>query len=196
MIFNDFGLQSPAAADDGVITANLGVVGYPTATCTAGSITAPSAKDVWPSWIQSATRDNVDYRKMTDFTMTIDPGGDTYNAAAGEQGPQGHLVQGQEVTGSFTVFLTDEDEYDRWQGASSSDFVLTFDTPNKLTSNMNRQMIASLTQFYIENATKGEENEALTLSADYRMVEDATNGLAKFLIRNGVPGIAYGNDSS
>lgn len=194
MVFNDFGMQSPAQADDGLVTANVGWIGFPTATCTLGSLISPSAGEIWPAWVQSVTRDGSAYNKMTNFSMAVDPGAGLQKAAAGVKSPQGHITRGMEVTGSFSIYVTDEDEYNRWKNASANNIVLTWDNPPyPLTSAINVGMIASMNQMYFENVTLAEEDDTLMLNADYRLVEDASTGLFKVTYFNRVPGIAYGN---
>lgn len=193
MVVQELTLNTPAAQRDGLFTGNVTFEGNPTATSTATSLTAVSAVKVWPAWGLSTTRDNSNWFKVTNQSITISAGNRNYRAAAGVRNPQGAFNGPQEVTGSNDILVDDEEEFRRWQGASSQAVRYTWTTPHKLTSGQNQQLTASLLSLFLENVTLGEDDDALTLSADFRTIDDADAGLIKFQLINGVPGTAYGN---
>jgi len=150
--------------------------------------------NVWRACTQKITKNGVNWYKATNFTMAINAGNRNYMTAAGTQNPQGRVYLGQEVTGSFDMLVDSEEEYNDWAGASSMTMVNTWTSPWKLTSSQNQQLIASLTQTYLESIDSSDDDGIFSLSGDYRTINDANNGLAKFVLRNGIPGTAYGNN--
>lgn len=194
MVVTELTFTNPASQEDGLFMGEVNFVGDPTATCNAGSLAATSAMKVWPAWTQKITKNGVNWYKATNFTMAINAGNRNYMTAAGTQNPQGRVYLGQEVTGSFDMLVDSEEEYNDWAGASSMTMVNTWTSPWKLTSSQNQQLIASLTQTYLESIDSSDDDGIFSLSGDYRTINDANNGLAKFVLRNGIPGTAYGNN--
>lgn len=196
MVVQDFSLNTPAEARDGLVTGAVTLEGNPTATCLATSLNSVSAVDVWPSWTLSFTREGTAYDQVVNFSMDYTAGNRNYRSATGSQNPQGAVYLGQELTGSIDILLSDETEYNRWQGASSNNLVAKWNSPWKLTSTENQLIYASMTQLYFEDLSKNDADGLLQLTGDFRTINDANNGLLKFLFRNTVPGIAYGNTVS
>lgn len=194
MVVTNTTFTNPASQEDGLFMGEVEFVGDPTATCNATSLNATSAMKVWPAWTQAMTKNGTQWYKATNFTMQINAGNRNYMTAAGTQNPQGRVYLGQEVTGSFDMLVDSEEEYNDWAGASSMQMVSTWTSPWKLTSSQNQQLIASLTQTYLESIDASDDDGIFSLSGDYRTINDANNGIGKFVLRNGVPGIAYGNN--
>ena len=196
MVVQSFSIDTPAEVRDGLVTGSVSLEGNPTATCTATSLNAVSAVNVWPSWVLSLTRDGTAYNKVMNFSIEYTAGNRNYRTATGYQNPQGAVYLGQELTGSIDILLNDETEYNRWQGASSNNIVAKWDSPHKLTSASNQLIYASMNQLYFEDLSKGDADGLLNLTGNFRTINDANNGLVKFLVRNNVPGVAYGNSVS
>lgn len=192
MTVTTLGLTNPAEQRDGVFSGTATFEGYPTATCTLGSLNSVSPISIWPAWTQAINKNGSNWYKATNFAMTINSGNRNYRAAAGVQGPQGKVYLGQEVTGSFQILVDSEEEYNAWLGTSALTLYSNWNSPYKMTSSQNEQIEASMTSLYLENISKADQDGVIVLSADFRPIEDANDGIAKFRIRNGVPGIAYG----
>lgn len=194
MVVQNLNLENPAGTRDGIFTGTVTVEGYPTATCTAGSLNSVSPILVWPSWTQKITKNGADWFKATNFSMAINSGNRNYRAAAGKQNPQGQVFLMQEVTGAFQILADDAAEYNEWRGASAIQMVSEWTAPWKLTSTQNQLISASMNSLYLENVTPGDEDDVFVLSADFRTIENADTGLLKMRFLNNVPGIAYGNN--
>lgn len=194
MVVQQLNLENAAGTRDGIFTGNVTLEGYPTATCTAGSLNSVSPILIWPAWTQSLTKNGVNWLKVTNFSMQVNSGNRNYRAAAGVQNPQGQLYLGQDVSGAFQILADTEEEYNEWLGGSRVILVSDWTSPWKLTSSQNQNISASLTSMYLENITTSEEDQVFTLSADFRAIEDANDGLMKIKFINNIPGIAYGGD--
>lgn len=193
MVVQEFTLNFPAAQRDGLMTGEVSFEGYPTVTCNAASYAATSPVGVWPSWGLSVTRDNATWNRITNAAFTLMGGNRNYRAAAGTQVPQGTFFGPREVTGSMDVILDDEGEFNRWRGASSHQMHWNIDTPWKLTSTQNQALSCSFLSTYIEDMSLSDEEDMLMMSLDFRTIENAEAGVARFKVICGVPGVAFGN---
>jgi hypothetical protein len=193
MVVQELTLNTPAEQRDGLVTGNVTFEGFPGATCNSTSQMASSSVGPWPSWGLSVTRDSIAWNKVTNATLTVAAGNRNYRAAAGTQNPQGSFFGPREVTGSFDILVDNEEEFNRWLGASSHQMVWNWDTPHKMTSTQNRAMSASMSSAFLENVDVSDDDDAYSLAADFRTIDDANHGTIKVKIINGVPGIAYGN---
>jgi hypothetical protein len=191
MVLQEMTMNTPAADREGLFMVDATFEGDPTATCNATAVNEASPLRIWPAWTLKVTKDNSDWNKATDLTMTIGAGGRNYRAAAGVRNPQGTFHGGQEATGNFTILVDDEDEFNRWLGASKLTLRASWDTDWKLTSSVNQNLGASMV-VYLENVAGAEDDGAYTISSDFRTVVDADFGMVKFTLQNGVPGNAYG----
>lgn len=191
MVVQEFTLNTPADQRDGLFTGNVSFEGNPGSEVTATSLNSVSAISVWPAWGLNITRDGVNWHQVTNAALTVAAGGRNYRAAAGTRSPQGSFFGALEVTGAMDILVVDEAEYNRWLGASRHSLHLNWDTPHKLTTTKNQALSASLTSAYLENITQGESDDALTLSADIRTIDDATDSVIRFKLTCGVPPQAY-----
>jgi hypothetical protein len=196
MVVQQISLTNPAEQRDGILMGAATFEGYPTATCTAGQLNALSAVEVWPSWTQKVTKNGADWNKVTNFTLQLGAGNRNYRTAAGARNPQGQVFLDQELTGTMQLFVDSEEEYEEWLATSQVRIISEWDSPYKLTATANELISASMNSLYFENVTKEDNDGLLQLSADYRTIEDADIGIFKVVIRNRVPGIAYGNEVS
>lgn len=194
MVVTELTLNVPAEQRDGLMTGNVSFEGNFGATCTAGSQSAPSAMSVWPAWGMSATRDSATWSRITNAALTIGAGNRNYRAAAGIQNPQGSFFGPREITGSFDLIVDNEEEYNRWLGASSHQMVWNMDTPNKLTSTQNEALSLSMLSAYLEDIDVNEGDDMFMLSADIRTIQDADKDVLTVRLTNGIPGIAYGKN--
>lgn len=192
MVVTDLTLNIPAEQRDGLMTGNVSLEGAFGATCTAASHVAPSATAVWPSWGMSATRDSGTWNRLTNATLTIAAGNRNYRSAAGVQNPQGSFFGPREVTGSVDLIVDNEEEYNRFIGASAHQMVWNLDTPNKLNRWQNQAMSLSMLSTYLESIDVTEGDDMFMLSADFRTVEDSAANVLQVRLTCGVPGIAYG----
>lgn len=192
MVVQELTFNTPAAQRDGLFTGNVTWEGDPTATCDATSQMQTSAVKIWPAWGLAITRDNVNFFKVTNHTLTINAGNRNFRAAAGVQNPQGSFYGPQEVTGSMDVLVDDEEERNRWLGASSMQMRFVWDTPHKLTTTRNQTLAASMNS-YTESFSDGEDDDAQNVSLDFRNIDDANHGIISFTLTNGVPPTAYGS---
>lgn len=191
MVVQEFTLNTPADQRDGLVMGNVNFEGNPGSEVTSTSLNSVSAISVWPAWGLNITRDGVNWHQVTNAALTVAAGGRNYRAAAGTRSPQGSFFGALEVTGALDILVIDENEYNRWLGASRQSLYLLWDTPHKLTSASNQMLGASLTSAYLENITQGESDDALTLSADIRSIDDANDSVIKFQLTCGVPPQAY-----
>lgn len=191
MVATEFGLDSPASTEDGLITGSVGWEGNPTATCNATSLPSVSSILVWPAWTLSLTRESVAYNKALDFSFTFDGGNRNYLTAAGTQNPQGVVHLSQELEGSMRILLEDEEEYNRWKGASTNDMVAKWLSPYKMTSTDFQLMYASMNSLYFDEVSSGEDDDLQILEADFMTINDANTGLLKMYFKNNIPGSAY-----
>lgn len=189
MVVQELTLNTPAAQRDGLFTGNVTFEGNFPATCDATSKMAASSVEVWPAWGLSITRDSSAWNKAENATLTINSGNRNYRAAAGVQTPQGTFFGPREVTGSFDILVDDEGEFNRWLGASSHQLVFNWDTPHRLTSVQNQAISASMGSVYLENVEIGDSDDAFSLSADFRSIEDADTGTLKVQVISGTPGV-------
>lgn len=186
-------LNTPAAQRDGLFTGSVEFEGHPTATCDATSQMQTSIVAVWPSWGLSVTRDSTTWNRVTNATLTISAGNRNYRAAAGTQFPQGTFFGPREITGAIDILVDNEEERNRWLGASAHQMAWNWDSPHKLTATQNQALQASMLSTYLENVTVGDDDDMFSLAADFRTVEDSNAGVLKFRLISGIPGIAYGN---
>lgn len=191
MVMQTLGMSFPAATRDGVIEVSTTWEGNPTATCVASVLNEASTIRIWPAWATQLTRDGATYTAVTDFSVDIGAGNRNYRSAAGVQEPQGSFFGSQEVTGSFSLLLSDETEFNRWRGASKQNLVAITNTPWKLTSSQNIWMAASLPNTYFENVSTSDDDGAFMYSADFRMI-DHSQGVVRVTLRDQIPPSAYG----
>ena len=193
MVVQNITLNTPAAQPDGLVTGSAQLEGNPTATCNAGILSDTSAVGVWPSWGLRITRDNENWYKVTDATITVNTGARTYRSAAGVQNPQGVFFGGVEVTTGLQLLLDDESDFLRWQGASRQDIRYQWQSPWKLTSTDYQMLSASISSAYFDGDPSLQEDEqALTMSLDLRSVANDTTGVISWNLRTNVPPSAYG----
>lgn len=190
MVVRSVTLNSPAEQRDGVFTGNVEFEGNPTATCTATSLNSVSPIKIWPAWGQAITKNGNNWYKATNFSLTVTGGNRNYRAAAGAQNPQGAFYGGQEVTGSFEILVDTEEEYNEWRGASGITLVSTWTSPWLMNTGQYQQFIASMVA-YLDDPSRGEAEQAITYSSDFRTVEDANLGIVKFYVINNIPSSAY-----
>lgn len=191
MVVQNVTLNNPAAQRDGLFTGSVTWEGAPTATCNATSLTSVSPVLVYPAWTQAINRDGVSWHRVTNFSLTIDGGNRNYRAAAGVQNPQGVFFGSQEVTGSMDILLNNEEEYARWKGASNQVIYTKWQTPYKLTSSDYQQLECSMNDLYLENPSFSEDEDAWSMSTDFRTINGA-EGLITFKFKSNVPPNAYG----
>jgi hypothetical protein len=193
MVVQNFTLNTPAAQPDGLVTGSAQFEGNPTATCNAGILSDTSAVGIWPSWGLRVTRDNENWYKVTDATITTNTGARTYRSAAGVQNPQGVFFGGVEVTTGLQLLIDDESDFLRWQGASRQDIRYQWQSPWKLTSADYQRLSASISSAYFDGDPSLQEDEqALTMSMDLRAVSNDATGVISWNLRSNVPPSAYG----
>ncbi len=193
MVVQDFTLNTPAAQRDGLVTGSVTMEGNPTATCTAGTLNDTSAVGVWPSWGLAITRDNTNWYKVTDATLTTNTGARNYRSAAGVQNPQGAFYGGVESTGAFQLLVDDEGEFLRWQGASTQAIRYLWTSPWRLTTSDYQTLSASMLSAYIEGDISPQEDEqAWSLSMNVRSVKNDSAGVISWDLKSNVPPSAYG----
>ena len=186
-------LNTPAAQRDGLFTGSVEFEGHPTATCDATSQMSTSIVNIWPSWGLSVTRDSTTWNRVTNATLTINAGNRNFRAAAGTQVPQGTFFGPREVTAAIDILVDDEEERNRWLGASSHQMAWNWDSPHKLTAVQNQALQASMFSAYLENIDVSDDDDMFSLAADVRTVESGDAGILRLRLISGVPGIAYGN---
>jgi hypothetical protein len=191
MVVTEFELDTPAEARDGLVTGSVSWEGNPTATCAKTDLPAVSSVQVWPAWVASVKREGIAYDKVLDFSFTFTAGNRNYRTAAGTQNPQGAVYLTQMVDGSMRLFLEDESEYNRWQGASANNMVMTWNSPFKLTSAVTQSFTASMNALYFQDVDAGDDNDLQILEVDFMTIRDAENGILKMSFINNVPGSAY-----
>lgn len=193
MVVQDFTLNTPAAQRDGLVTGSTTLEGNPTATCAAGTLNDTSAVGVWPSWGLAITRDNENWFKVTDATITTNTGARNYRSAAGVQNPQGAFHGGFESTAAFQLLVDDESEFLRWQGASKQAIRYLWTSPWKLTSTDYQTLSASMLSAYIEGDVSPQEDEqAWALSMNVRSANNDSAGVISWDLKSNVPPSAYG----
>lgn len=193
MVVQSLTLNTPAAQTDGLVTGSVQLEGNPTATCTAGTLSETSAVGVWPSWGLKVTRDNANWFKVTDATMTINTGARTYRSAAGVQNPQGVFHGGFEAMTGVQLLVDDEGEFLRWQGASAQQIRYLWTSPWRLTSADYQTLSASMLSSYIEGDLSPQEDEqAWSMSANLRGVNNGDSGVVSWDLKSNVPPSAYG----
>ena len=183
-------LTNPAEQTDGLFTGNATFQGNPNATCAAGVLNSVSPVRVIPAWTQEISRDGGSYCQVTNFGMTFNAGGRKYFTACGTKRPQGSFWGGAELTGSLDILIDNDAEYNRWLGASAQSIVSKWTSPWKLTSTQNQQMSASINAAYFENIDRVDNNEMYQLSADFRAIPDAVDGILAIRYINNIPGEA------
>lgn len=191
LVMTEFELNTPADANDGLVTGTVSFQGQPTATSQAGEIPAVSQIRVWPAWTLSLTRSGVQFDKALDMSFKFVSGARVYNTAAGVQNPQGAFYGSQSVDGSMRLLLTDESEYSRWVGASSNEIVATWLSPYKMGTTTFQKMTASLTALYFSDMSQGEADDMQILETDFMSIVSAENSILKMEFINGLPGSAY-----
>lgn len=193
MVVQNFTLNTPAAQRDGLVTGSVQLEGNPTATCTAGTLSDTSAVGVWPSWGLKITRDNVNWFKVTDATLTANTGARNYRSAAGVQNPQGAFWGGFETTAGMQLLVDDEGEFLRWQGASTQQIRYRWTSPWRLTTGDYQTLSASMLSAYIEGDISPQEDEqAWALSVNMRGVNNDSTGIISWNLKSNVPPSAYG----
>ena len=193
MVTQSLTINTPAAQRDGLVTGSVQFEGNPTATSTATSLNDTSAVGVWPSWGMKITRDNENYYKLTDFSMTVNTGARNYRSAAGVQNPQGAFWGGFEATAGIQLLVDDENEFLRWQGASRQQYRGVWTSPWRLTSSQYQEMTASMLSAYFEgDLSPTEDEQAWSLGGTVRMANDGESGVISFGLKSNVPPSAYG----
>lgn len=193
MVVQNFGIQIPAEARDGIITGNITMEGNPsTNTCIATTLPSVSAIQVVPAWSAKVSRNGEDYFRVLNFDLTIDTANRNWRTAAGVQNPQGAFFGSQAVEGTIEILAQDELEFNQWLDAESSNFTLLIDTPTKLTSTVNQQITASLTRTYLEQPSIGESDEAVTASFGFKTVHSDAHEIISIGMKSQVPPSAYG----
>lgn len=193
MVVQNFTLNTPAAQRDGLVTSSAQLEGNPTATCVAGTLSDTSAVGVWPSWGLKITRDNTNWFKVTDATLTANTGARNYRSAAGVQNPQGAFWGGFETTAGMQLLVDDEGEFLRWQGASAQQIRYQWTSPWRLTSSDYQTLSASMLSAYIEGDISPQEDEqAWALSVNMRGVNNDSTGIISWNLKSNVPPSAYG----
>ncbi len=186
-------MEIPAEAVDGIFKVSSDFEGDPTGTCNGTSINGASVLEIWPSWTMKTTRDGgTNWYVVKNATLNIEAGNKNYRAGAGVQGPQGKFNGPQEISGTMSIILDNELEYQKWQGASQMTLYTRLNTDWRLNTvaSQNYELGASL-PMYIEKVTVGDDGDMFSLNLDIRTVEDATWGIANFKLFNGTPGYAY-----
>lgn len=191
MLVTKFSLDTPAEARDGLITGSVEWEGNPTATCDLSDIPAVSSVRVWPAWTLSITREGVNFDRALDFTMEYSSGNRNYRTASGRQNPQGPFFGTQELNGSMRLLLTDESDYQKWVGASSNEFVCTWNSPYKLADGVFQTMTASLTALYYSEINRGEDADMQILEADFNSIVSAEDSILKMKFVNNIPPSCY-----
>jgi hypothetical protein len=191
MVVQEVELNTPADQRDGLVTGSVQFEGNPTATCDATSLTSVSAVQVWPAWVMSITREGVSYDKALDFSFTFNAGNRNYRTAAGVQNPQGAVYLSQSLEGSMRLFLEDEVEYNKWKGASSNNFVATWNSPYKLTTTDFQEITASMNSLYYDEVDRADDADLQVLEVDFMTINNADTGLLKMQFKNNIPGSAY-----
>lgn len=191
LVMSEFSLDTPAEANDGLMTGTVTVEGMPTATCNATSLPSVSPIRVWPAWVLSMTREGVSFDKAFDLSLTVTGGNRLYRTGAGVQNPQGAVYLSQMVEGSMRLLLENENEYNRWVGASSNDMVATWASPYKLNSNNFQTMIASMNSLYFNDMSKSDDNDLQILETDFNTIVNADTGIIKFYFKNNIPPNCY-----
>lgn len=193
MVVMSVGFNVPADSRDGVMSMDASFEGdFPTA-CTATDLNHASPMAIWPAWGASITRDGSTYQRIMNFSLDIQGGNRNYRTAAGTQNPQGAFFGPREVTGDFQMLIQDESEYERWAGASKSQYVIWMNSPWVLQGNTYRAFTASLTDAYTESSTEGDTDDMQVLDQSFRMIDNAADDVLKVYVRNGVPPTAYGS---
>ncbi len=193
MVVQNFTLNTPAAQRDGLVTGSVQLEGNPTATCTAGTLSETSSVGVWPSWGLKVTRDNLNWFKVTDATLTVNTGARNYRSAAGVQNPQGAFFGGFEATTGMQLLVDDEGEFLRWQGASKQEIRYLWTSPWRLTSSDYQTLSASMLSAYIEGDISPQEDEqAWSLGVTMRALNNDTAGALSWSLKSNVPPSAYG----
>lgn len=193
MLVQTLTLNTPAAQRDGLVTGSVQLEGNPTATCTAGTLAETSAVGVWPSWGLKVTRDNANWFKVTDATITVNTGARNYRSAAGVQNPQGAFYGGVEATAGVQLLVDDEGEFLRWQGASKMGIRYLWTSPWRLTTSDYQTLSASMLSAYTEGDLSPQEDEqAWSLGANFRAVTNDTTGVISWDLKSNVPPSAYG----
>lgn len=195
MVIQTVTIDTPAAVRDGVTTVSSTWEGDPTATCTEKTLSESSGVRIVPAWALSLTRDGTAYTRPTNMSLTINSGNRNYRSAAGVQNPQGTFFGPREVTFSTDLILDDETEFNRWRGASKQDLVFTWTSPWTLSTGNTQTMTASLTSAYLESAATADDDSMFALSVEGRTIIDATNEVAKFQLKDGIPPNAYGGST-
>jgi hypothetical protein len=191
MVITEFELNTPAEARDGLVTGTVSFEGNPTTTCNASNIPSVSPIRVWPAWVLSVTRAGVSFTKALDFSFKVTAGNRNYRTAAGTQNPQGAVYLSNMVDGSMRLLLDSEEEYNYWRGASSNNFVASWNSPYRLNTNNFQQMVASMNQLYFSDVSQGEDADLQILETDFQNIVDSDNGILKMYFKNNIPGSAY-----
>lgn len=192
LVLRELTMNTPADTPDGIFQIGTSWEGNPTAGSNSTTINDASALRIWPAWTLAVTRDGSNWHKVTNQSIAVNGGNRNYRAAAGVQGPQGVFHGGREVTGSFDILVDDENEFNRWRGASKQSLVFTWNTDWKLTSSQDMALTASLTDAYLTSKSNGDNDGAQQLSCDVRTVAGADD-IIKFKLINGCPPTAYGS---
>ena len=111
--------------------------------------------------------------------------------AAGVQNPQGVVHLSQSLEGSMRLLLDDEEEYNRWKGASTNDMVAKWLSPYKMTTTDFQTIYASMNSLYFEDVSIGEDEDLQILETDFATINDANTGLLKLYFKNTIPPSAY-----
>jgi hypothetical protein len=194
MVVQEMGINTPAAARDGLVSLDctfegkFGVIGEAT------TINDASMVQVVPAWTLNITKDNVNWHRVTNQSFTIGAGNRNIRAAAGTQDPQGVLFGARELTGSHDILIENEEEYNIWLGASRMNLNLVWQTPWKLTSTDWVTISASMANAYVDGEPgHSDDDGALSISQDFRTIA-GDNDVAEFTVRTMVPVTAFGLD--
>ena len=197
-LLRELTIENNAGAEDGVMMMNFSTVGEPTggiaATSAQTTIHANSPLKIWPAWLMQIARAGATYNKVESFAITHSTNNRNVFAAANAQGPQQGLYGSVETTGTMTIIVDDEGEYNRWRGASEMQLHAMWGSGNgqgwKLSSAINYVLNASL-PVYFETLELSESDDAMMVTGTFRVVRNDAYPYT-WILHSGNPGKSLG----